>query len=156
MKRLLNHVLAVGVFAASVGMIWSAPRQQTDIQKDKEQLQGTWQVVATKGFGKDVPAEELRTLSLTFKDDHIFAAYGDKSAEADYKLVLNQEGPSRIDFSVTKGPDAVKDKTLYGIYLLEGDTLKILYRNPGQQRPTSFMVEDEPGVFTVFLKRKRG
>lgn len=152
----LTHLLAVGLFVGSVGAILAAPRPPAEAAKQREQLQGTWQAVATKGYAKEAPAEELRTLTLTFKDDHILARYGKKSAEATYQLILNEQGPDRIDVTVTNGPEAVRGKTMQGIYLLEGDTLKILYRDPGKPRPASFMVEDEPGVYTVLLKKNRG
>lgn len=155
MQLRLAHLLTLGFFACSVVALIAAPRPQTAGQNDREQLQGTWHAVATKGYGKDVPAEELRSLTLTFKDDHMAARYGKKSAEAAFQLIQNEAGPSQVDFTVTQGPDAVKGKKLYGIYLLEGDTLKILYRDPGKPRPASFMVEDEPGVYTVRLKKNR-
>ncbi len=154
MKLRFACLLATGFFALCVAAI-AAPPQQTEARKQQDQLQGTWRAVATKGYSKDVPAEELSSLTLTFKDDHIAARYAKKAAEATFRLILNEAGPSRIDVTVTQGPEAVQGKTLNGIFLLEGDTLKILYRDPGKPRPASFMVEDEPGVYAVFLKKGR-
>jgi uncharacterized protein (TIGR03067 family) len=150
MRLLLRTLLTTGLIGAA-GLLWAAPNQA----RDQEDLQGQWRAVATKGYGKDVPAEELKTIYLTFKGDHIAATYGKKTAEATFKLIQTEAGPSQIDFAVTQGPEKIKGKTVQGIYLLEGDTLKILYRDPGKPRPTAFSDEDEPGVYMVSLKKEK-
>jgi uncharacterized protein (TIGR03067 family) len=58
-----------------------------------------------QGIGKDVPTEEFKTIYLTFKGDHIAAMYGKKTAEATYKLIQTEAGPSQIDLAVTQGPE---------------------------------------------------
>jgi uncharacterized protein (TIGR03067 family) len=155
MKSLFHDFLVAGLIGAASCLIAANARQENPAQRDQDNLQGYWKSVATKGYGKDVPNEELKTLYLTFKGKHIFAKYGEKTAEATYKLILTEAGPSQIDFAVTQGPEAVQGKTVQGIYLLEGDTLKILYRDPGKPRPATFMDENKPGVYMVFLKKEK-
>jgi len=150
MKSLLFAFLAAGL----IGTAWAASLPDNIAQQEKENLQGQWKSVVTEGYGKDAPNEELKTIYLTFKGDQLFAKYGTKTAEATYKLILTEAGPSQIDFTVTKGPEAVVGKTLQGIYQLEGDTLRIMYRDPGLPRPDTFMEEDKPGVYMIFLKKE--
>jgi len=150
MKLLLYAVLVAGL----IGTASDAPNRDNIAQREKANLQGQWKSVITDGYGKDAPNEELKTIYLTFKGDQLFARYGMKTAEATYKLLLTEAGPSQIDFTVTKGPEAVVGKTLQGIYQLEGDTLRIMYRDPGLPRPDTFMEEDKPGVYMIFLKKE--
>jgi uncharacterized protein (TIGR03067 family) len=150
MKPLLFAFLMTGL----IGTAWASSLQDNIAQREKDDLQGQWESVLTEGYGKDAPNEELKTIYLTIKGDHILAKYGTKTAEATYKLILTEAGPSQIDFTVTKGPEAVVGKTLQGIYLLEGDTLRIMYRDPGRPRPDTFMEEDKPGVYMIFLKKE--
>jgi uncharacterized protein (TIGR03067 family) len=150
MKPLLVALLVAGL----IGTAWAAPNKDHIAQREKENLQGEWKSVITEGYGKDAPNEELKTIYLTFKGDQLFAKYGKKTAEATYKLIPSEGGPSQIDFTVTKGPEAVEGKTLQGIYRLEGDTLRIMYREPGKPRPDTFMEEDMPVVYMIFLKKE--
>jgi uncharacterized protein (TIGR03067 family) len=151
MKPLLFASLVAGL----LGTAWAAPQKDDTAQRQKENLQGQWKSVITEGYGKDEPNEELKTIYLTFEGDHILARYGNKTAEATYKIILMEAGPSQIDFAVTKSPEAVVGKTLQGIYRLEGDTLRIMYRDPGKPRPDTFMEEDKPGAYVIFLKKEK-
>ncbi len=153
MNRFLTALLMAGLMG-TVGGLLAAPKDRAGLT-DQEILQGQWKATATKGFAKDVPAEELQSLTLTFKGSDLHAHYGKKTAEATYKLIRTEAGPSQIDVTVTHGPTAVKGKTLRGIYLLEDGTLKILYRGPDEARPETFMDEDKHGVFMVSLKKEK-
>ena len=124
-------------------------------ETDRQALQGTWAATGSKGFGKDVPAEDLQTLKLTFRGNAITAHYSKKQAAATFQLNLRRAGPSEMDATVTEGPAAVKGKKLLGIYLLEGDTLKVAFRNPGKARPADFTDTEKPGVYTIWFKRAK-
>lgn len=151
MKPLLFASLVAGL----LGTAWAAPQQDDTAQREKENLQGQWKSVITEGYGKDAPNEERKTIYLTFEGDRLLARYGNKTAEATYKLILTEAEPSQIDFTVTKGPEAVQGKTLQGIYRLEGDTMRIMYRDPGKPRPDTFTEEDKPGAYMIFLKKEK-
>lgn len=155
MKLMFSALLTAVLFgAAATFSVGDSPKDNSG-QEQKKDLQGTWTVTGTKGYGKDVPQKELQELLLTFKGDTISAKYGDKTAQATYKLILTKAGPSQIDVTVNEGPEAVKSKTFKGIYLLEGNTLKITYREPGKPRPATFTDEGESGVYTISLKKEK-
>jgi len=150
MKLFLYALLAAGL----IGTAWAAPKEDNAVQQ-KENLQGEWKSLITQGYGKDAPDEERKTIYLTFKGDQLLAKYGEKTAEATYKLILTKAGPSQVDVTVTQGTDSVKGKTFKGIYLLEGNTLKISYRDSGKPRPSTFTDEDEAGVYTISFKKAK-
>jgi uncharacterized protein (TIGR03067 family) len=155
MKRLVMTLLASGFLAFTLGHVVGGQQPQNTDQKAKDNLTGTWAAVAHNGFAQEVSRDELRSLRLTFKDNHIFASYGNKKAEANFKLNRIEAGPSQIDVAVTEGPEEVKGKSMQGIYLLEGDTLKVLYSDPGKARPNAFTDENKPGVYALSFKREK-
>jgi uncharacterized protein (TIGR03067 family) len=55
--------------------------------------------------------------------------------------------------TLTKGPPEFLGKMFLGIYLLEDDTLKVVFRDPGQPRPSEFVTEGKTGIYKVFFKR---
>jgi uncharacterized protein (TIGR03067 family) len=146
--------VALAIFLGFVASPVSADAPDAAAEQRKE-LEGAWTVTGTKGFPKDVPQKDLQELMLIFKGDRVLARYGDKTAEARFKLILTMAGPSQIDVTVSRGPEAVNGKTFKGIYLLEDRTLKISYRDPGKARPSTFTDEGEAGVYTISLKKMK-
>jgi uncharacterized protein (TIGR03067 family) len=139
--------MALGLFAAQ------NPAQKAE-HADHEHLQGTWRAVSAHDFGREVSQEELRSLRLTIRGDTIHATYGNKTADATFKLNPTST-PQQIDVTLTQGPEEAKGKTFHGIYLLEGDTLKIAYRNPGEPRPKELVTEGQSDVRKVFFRREK-
>jgi uncharacterized protein (TIGR03067 family) len=124
-------------------------------QNDLQNIEGAWRVESTHGLPNDSLREEMQRLRLTILKGKMSAVYGDKKAEATYKLAPEKD-PPEIDVTLTKGPQDAKDvvdKTFHGIYQLQGNMLKIAYRNPDEKRPSSFRSEGEPGVYVVVFKR---
>jgi uncharacterized protein (TIGR03067 family) len=126
--------------------------QRESAKTDKDYLQGTWTVESFRGFVDKSVQEDFQHLRLTVRGDEISARYGDKTARATYKL--NPAGkPSKIDVTLLEGPEQVRGKIFHGIYLLEGDALRIAYRDPGKPRPEDFVIRDEGDIHQVFFKR---
>ena len=51
------------------------------------------------------------------------------------------------------GVDALAGKEAHGIYVLDGDTLRICYTMPGERRPTAFESAAGSKAFLVQWKR---
>src|SRR5581483_11366057 len=142
-------LLAVGSY------LGAEPPGRSRPQNDLQNIEGTWQVESTHGLSSDALKEEMKTLRLTIRRDKMLATYGNnKTAEATFKLSPEKD-PPEMDVTLAKGPEDARDaigKTFHGIYMLQGNTLKIAYRNPEEKRPSSFRLEGEPGVYVVVLR----
>jgi RNA polymerase sigma factor (sigma-70 family) len=115
----------------------SQPAKPKEADTDTDRFQGSWTLVSEEQDGKPQPAPEQKKI-YTFAGD---------------KLRLTIEGgdlpepitdKSGFRLSPTKKPkeiDGLADaKTgMKGIYLLDGDTLKICIALPGKDRPTEFL-----------------
>jgi uncharacterized protein (TIGR03067 family) len=145
----LLSVFAVGLLVAA-----QQSTRENAIHVDQKNLEGTWAVTSTQGFNDTVPKDQLQTLRLNFHENHITATYGNKEAEATFKLHPNQS-PRQIDVTITKGPDEVMGKTFEGIYLLDGAALRIADRMPGESRPSEFNTEGKTGIFQVFCRKEK-
>jgi uncharacterized protein (TIGR03067 family) len=115
-------------------------------KRDKEGLQGTWQVVFQEADGQQGPDEVVKRLRYVFKGDRLTIEPAEPGiGELSYRLDPTTD-PKGIDLTFAEG------KTLFGIYLLEGDDLRICL---GQKRPTTFATEPGSGLVLVVLRRVR-
>jgi len=145
---MINSALLVLV----AGLPVAADVSQTNPAKtDKDYLQRTWVVESFRGFADPSVQEDFKHLKLTVRGDEILARYGEKTAKASYKLDPTKR-PTAIDVTLLDGPEKVRGKTFHGIYLLEGDVLRIAYRDPGKPRPEEFILRDGGDVHQVFFK----
>ena len=113
-------------------LVVAGGREKLNAQ-EKKLLQGTWAATETVGFDKAKSGEDLRELRLVIKGDRLSAHYGDKTAEATFRVDASRS-PFRLDVTVTKGPKDVQGKTFEGIYVVEGDVLRVAFRDPGKGR----------------------
>jgi uncharacterized protein (TIGR03067 family) len=132
--------VAILLFAASVVAAADA--------KD-EALEGKWKIVSVERDGKidDKWTDGERVM----KDGkyEMTPAKGD-AVKGGYKLIELKSKFKAIDFTPAGGQ--YKDKTLQGIYAIDGDTLKICFAEPGKDRPTEF--SSKGNVLTI-LKREK-
>jgi len=121
---------------------------------DRANLQGPWTVKSVHGITKEKAKEEFQELKLTFEGDKIVARWGDKSAEATYTLDAGAN-PAQMDVTVTKGPEEVQGRLFRGIYVLEGNTLRLAWRKAGEERPKEFVREGQPDVFEILFEKMK-
>jgi uncharacterized protein (TIGR03067 family) len=69
-----------------------------------------------------------------------------------YKVDVSKK-PKQIDMTFTEGPE--KDKTMVGIYELEGDTYRVCVNPTGKGRPTEFASKPGSGHVLEVLKREK-
>jgi RNA polymerase sigma factor (sigma-70 family) len=119
---------------------------------DKENLQGTWMVVAMEEKGEKKAEEEVKdkNAEMFFAGDKVtLPVHWAEDQEAGYKLDPAKK-PKQIDFLVGKG------KTLKGIYELEGDTWKLCVEmEPDGKRPTEFSTKEGTTHLLVVLKKQK-
>ncbi len=123
---------------------------------DKERLQGTWKMVAGEVQGREATEDELRRGHLVIKGDKLTTVRPDgTSTEADYQLDPEKK-PKTIDVIPQEGPENERGKTFRGIYLLDGDTLKLCMNGPEMERPTEFKTAEGTRLMLFTLKREAG
>jgi uncharacterized protein (TIGR03067 family) len=126
--------------------------------KDKDELQGTWNVTAFEGGDpasrekKSVPAGEM---ALVFSGDKVTVKLSKgKQEEATFKIESSTR-PKQIDLTKkteTKDKGETKE-TQEGIYELQGDTLRLAFSTRGSKgkRPVNF---ERPDLVIIHLKKQ--
>jgi uncharacterized protein (TIGR03067 family) len=146
---------ALALLLLGAGAVAAAdPPAEKANKADRANLQGTWTVKSAHGFTREKVKEEFQELKLTFEGDRIVARWGDKSAEATYTLDATAD-PREVDVTVTRGPEDTQGRLFRGIYLLEGNTLRLAWRKAGEERPKEFVREGQPEVFEIFLEKAK-
>jgi uncharacterized protein (TIGR03067 family) len=118
--------------------------------RDLKALQGSWQMKKGVHGGTEATAAQAARIKLVIsgKTFDFLLADGSSVDKAAFDLDAGQR-PARIDLK--KG-----DKTAKGIYLLDGDTLKLCVGRPGTERPREFASPaGSPTVFTVYQRVKK-
>jgi uncharacterized protein (TIGR03067 family) len=101
-----------------------------------EEIQGEWSCVSAVFDGKPLPKSTVTELRLKLTADR-YKTERESEVLFDSKYTLNNSAePKEINMIGTEGDLAGKEAQ--GIYLLEGNTLKICYTMPGQKRPATF------------------
>jgi RNA polymerase sigma factor (sigma-70 family) len=113
---------------------------------DLDRLQGVWSVVSTEQNGK--PAKLEKTV---FMVDGKRACLRTCDGELQGGLYLDPAStPKTYDF-------VMSERTIEGIYSLDGDTLRLCYDPAtGAKRPVGFVTEKDKGQFLFVLKRVEG
>jgi len=135
-----------------VSQVASTPSEQHSLQHDLDGIQGTWKIIALKSNGQQSPAEIVAVLKLVFKDDTLTFTPGEPGfTDYKYKLDPTAKPPS---FAMTALAGKAKGVPTKGIYLLEGDRLKICIGS-GVRNPTEFTAEAGSGQGMYSLEREK-
>jgi len=129
-----------------VAVLLTAPAEDKKPAKDEDKIQGSWKMVSGQRGGENAPDEVVKNFRLTFK------AGGKLSAVIEGK---DQEGTYKID--TTKKPRQIEvtidDKTVEGIYELNGDDLKLCVDRSA--RPKEFKSPEGTRIMLMNFKREK-
>jgi len=146
----MRHLLACMVF----GLLLGADAPKNDVKKDNEKLQGTWKAVTAEAGGNlQDDAEEHR---LIFSGDEFTLKKGEETMGKGKFKIDPSKKPNEIDMEFVESKrDALKGKTVLGIYQLDGDALKWCWSKPGDGRPKEFSSTATDVHLLVTLKREK-
>lgn len=161
MKSLFLGLSLVGAILMVVATIAVADdAKEAAIKKDREQLAGTWRVVAVEENGKDF----IKVYGKLFTVDKLFTvingADGSWSFLEDGREISKgistidpTKKPKTIDFTVTDGNG--KGNKHKGIYELGEKTRNLLFAQEGKERPTEFSSAPGSGIILVTFEREK-
>jgi uncharacterized protein (TIGR03067 family) len=122
------------------------PSSTADAKSAQEKLQGEWKIVRCEFSGQD--DTNILGVKHTIKDGKWIRP---NRRTAEYRLQL---GPTEHPTWVDLAADRLGEKTLPGIYSLDGDTLTICYAyNPDLPRPTEFKTTPQVRGYLYVLER---
>jgi len=131
-----------------------APAKEAPKDKDKPGIVGTWVGEKAVAGGKDLPVPD-GGISFTFTEDGkvmIKEGKREKPDSGTYKLDPKKD-PAEID--LTPPPDKKDDKTILGIYKVDGDTLTLCFGKESAERPTKFESPEGSKFIVITLKRAK-
>jgi uncharacterized protein (TIGR03067 family) len=149
MSRHIGMVLVVGLMLAA-----DAPKEN-DAKKETEKLQGSWRGVSMERGG-EVEKERAPQFVLTFdKGQHILKLRDKVHAKGPFKIDPSKS-PKTIDLTdTTADPSDPSGGKAWGIYELDGDTLKLCTLDgKRERRPKGFNTKGTD-VTLVILKREK-
>jgi len=141
MKRYALLVLAAGFLVAA-----------DDPKDELKKLEGTYTMVSGEKDGKNVAEQTIKIAKLVLKGDQHDVKIGDDTFKGTHKVDPSKK-PKTIDATDTDGP--FKGKTVYGIYELDGDTFKVCFAKPGEDRPKEFSTKSGTGHMLHVWKREK-
>ena len=128
---------------------WSAAEPS---KQDSVGIQGTWKILALEADGEAAPGEIVSTLKLVFKGDTLTFTPGEPGF-TNYKYKL-EPATNPAGFSMTHADGSKKGEREEGIYLLEGNRLKICFGKPGKV-PNEFTAKAGSGQSMYSLERMK-
>src|SRR4051794_6711684 len=123
-------------------------------RSDLDKLQGTWLLVAMETDGEDVPAEDFKDYKSVYEGTRLTLLDGDRVRRRGIVTLESSRKIKAINTWDQDGPYA--DQTVPGIYELDGDTLKLCFARPGEERPKEFTTKSGTGfLYCVYKRQKR-
>ncbi len=118
--------------------------------KELEKLSGTFSIILFERDGKKSSADDLKTMKVVQKGADWTFSLGEDSTTGKDK-VYPDKNPKQIDSLYTNGRET--GKTVFGIYEIDGDTIKYCWAEPAQERPKEFASKPDSKLTYMILKR---
>lgn len=150
--RLLGRVIVSALITATAATASADDPKDAAIQKDRNQIRGTWRVVALVVNGNNAEDEDARKLTVVNGSDGTWSLWSEgKEITKGTSTFDPTKNPKTLDFTPTDGEG--KDKQYLGIYALGDNTRKMCFAPMGKGRPSDFA--SAPGSEYIFLTFER-
>jgi uncharacterized protein (TIGR03067 family) len=150
--RTLLLMTVMALLAAGVGLgMGSDDTKDAAIKKGRRNLVGTWKLASCEAEGKKVPDEILKGEVVRWRiNESTIISTVDGEGKGEDKYTLDPTtSPKAIDLTDKEG------RRTPGIYLLEGDTLKVCLNEGGKERPREFASKPGTHLSVWVFKRVR-
>jgi uncharacterized protein (TIGR03067 family) len=140
------------MLAVAVGLVTFADAQDNakkGAASGADKLQGTWTVVGLEHNGKKASKEAIEGMTFVVKGNQYTLKGGEETYRGTLKLDPSQK-PNALTASFHDDEGKEKGKA-EGIYELQGDRLRIIWREKGEGRPKDFT--SEQGTRLIVLER---
>ena len=138
MRHSFFGLLVVGALLTAIGAIASADNAKDEaIKKDRNQIEGTWRIVALEVDGNKAMDEDAKKLSVVNGSDGTWSLLSEgKEISKGTSTFDPTTKPKTIDFTPTEGEGL--GNQYVGIYEFGDNTRKMCFAPPGKARPTEF------------------
>ena len=120
---------------------------------DLDALQGTWTLVAMETEGHDVDPEDFKDRTATYEGNRLTLREGDRVRRRGIVTLDPDRKPRAVNTWDQDGP--YEDQTVPGIYELQGETLKLCFARPGQERPKEFTTKSGTAFLVCTYKKQK-
>lgn len=160
----LSVLIACVTFGTLPAQDKKEPKKEEDkkkaeaIKKERQRLQGSWQVVEFVTNGEAQPDDAIKDMRVVFAGDKMTMSLPKNVAKREYTFTLDPtQTPKAIDTSPADPKFKVKTPLVTpGIYQVDGAALKLcLARFGGKVRPREFESAAGTGNILITLKRAK-
>lgn len=136
------------VFLIAAAAAWGdPPRSELDL------FQGVWVMVSMEREGDAIAAEDIKDLTATYEGNRLTLREGDRVRRRGIVTLAPDREPKAINTWDQDGP--YEDETVPGIYELKGDTMRLAFSRPGQERPKEFTTKSGTAFLVCVYKRQQ-
>jgi uncharacterized protein (TIGR03067 family) len=123
--------------------------QENAVRQELENLRGRWKLIS---WGEEPMPQEFQATLTFFLGDRYWIQLPDRDqGEGTYRIDPAFK-PKTLDLTPGEGPH--KWQTRRTVYELEGDTLRICFRDADSERPTELKTQRPEQVVLVFQRDK--
>jgi uncharacterized protein (TIGR03067 family) len=145
--RCFSVLVATGALLAATD-----DAKEEAIKKDRNQIKGTWRVIALEINGNKTSEEDARKLTVINGSDGTWSLHSEGQEICKGTSTIDPtRKPKTIDFTITEGQGQGNQHV--GIYELGQKTRKLCFVGPGKERPTEF--ESTPGSERILVTFER-
>jgi uncharacterized protein (TIGR03067 family) len=120
---------------------------------DRPKLEGQHAIASMERNGVALDQSDYKGATLRFTDDKLVGANkdGTEFLTADYNINSDKK-PCEIVLKLTSGSN--KGKELQGLIERKDNTIRLIFANPGGERPTEFKTRENQVMYTLSVENK--